>query len=124
MTQNDQQNKSIRAFIREDRLSQTLLVSIVALSIVTITSFIGADYFDDIAERQYILESDPCDLTNYIEEGKKEQIRTFASFSFNYNNDTGNYDSEKVSFTITKAFVPMAEKIYLEKCMEKDDESD
>ena len=119
MTPNDKQNKSICEFIKEDRLSQCLFVVIIALSIITITSFIGADYFDDIAERQYILESDPCDLTNYIEEGKKEQTRTFASFSFNYNNDTGNYDSEKVSFTITKELVPLAEKRYAEECEDK-----
>ena len=102
-------------------------ILIVALTLsfgFAIFSFFGAGMFDDMAERQYILESDPCDLTNYIEEGKKEQTRTFASFSFNYNNDTGDYDSERISFTISKELVPLAELRYFEECTESDNESD
>jgi hypothetical protein len=118
------QNKPVIEIIKEDRITRILLVSIVGLSVLTVFSFVGADYFDDVAEKQYIMESDPCSLTNYIGEGNKEQIRTFASFSFSYNNETGNYDQEKVSFTISKELVPLAESRYAEECVEIENETD
>ena len=103
-----------------NKVDVLLSVSLVVSFGFAIFSFIGADMFDDMAEKQYILESDPCDLTNYIGEGKKEQTRTFASFSFNYNNETGNYDSERVSFTVSKELVPLAKLRYFEECEDKE----
>lgn len=105
-----------------ERLDKYLIVSTGLALAVSLVLLLGADTFDNIAERQYILESDPCDLTNYIEEGNKEQARTFASFSFNYNNETENYDKEVVSFSISKELVPLAELRYHEECVKENED--
>ena len=104
-----------------NRVDKILYGAIAVSFAFAIFSFLASDMFDDMAEKEYILNSDPCGLTNYIEEGKKEQTRTFASFSFNYNNETGDYDSERISFTISKELVPLAELRYFEECTERNE---
>lgn len=95
---------------------EKLIIALIIGALGSLLMSYTMNTLDNSAEEEFI-ETASCDsIALYIEAGNAETDKVFASFSFNYNNETGEYEKKTLGFDISDEYVLIAEEKFKEFC--------